>query len=67
MNNATNATERELREDLVDTLLAVSLLTKRMARSLAILNETLNAKEGDYTDVKAESTGCCPCRTVHAG
>ena len=67
MKDPACTTERELREELVDTLLAISLLSKRMAQNLAMLTETMNTEKGEHDHGQDERTGCCPYRIVHAG
>ena len=59
---------RETREDLIDSLIAVSLLTRRMARSLIGMNTNTatTAKKGERTYGKDERTGRPAYRVVRA-
>ena len=59
---------REPREDLIDSLIAVSLLTQRMARSLIGMNTNTatTAKKGERTYGKDERTGRPAYRVVRA-
>lgn len=53
----------EVREELIDVLLAFSLLSQRIAQSLAQLNEPTTQK-GDAEDVQNERAGRCSYRIV---
>lgn len=60
-----NICTHEVREELIDTLLAFSLLSQRIAQSLAQLNEPATQK-GEAEDVQDERAGRCPYRIVRA-
>ena len=51
MQEAVKNSPRDAREDLIDSLIAVSLLTRRMARSLIGMNNNTatTAKKGERT------------------
>ena len=68
MQEAVNSSSREAREDLIDSLIAVSLLTRRMARSLIGMNTSTatTAKKGERTYGKDERTGRPAYRVVRA-
>ena len=50
-------------EDLIDCLIAVSLITRRMAQDLARVTHPEHRK-GEHNRVEHERTGCCPYRSV---
>ena len=68
MQEAVKNSPRETREDLIDSLIAMSLLTRRMARSLIGLNTSTatTAKKGERTYGKDERTGGPAYRVVRA-
>lgn len=66
MTGNAETNPRELREDLIDTLLALSLLSKRAAQNLVAMGAYLTEAKGDYTDVEDEPTRQRPCRIVCA-
>ena len=68
MQEAVKNSPREAREDLIDSLIAVSLLTRRMARSLIGMNTNTatTAKKGERTYGKDERTGRSAYRVFRA-
>ena len=68
MQEAVKNSPREAREDLIDSLIAVSLLTRRMARSLIGMNTNTatTAMKGERTYGKDERTGRPAYRVVRA-
>lgn len=60
---------REMREDLIDSLIAISLLTQRMARTLNDLTHvpTTTTQKGEAAYVRHEHPGRCPYRAVRTG
>lgn len=56
---------RETREDLIDTLIALSLLTQRMARTLIAQTRT-TTKKGVWNHGQDERTGRPAYRVVRA-
>ena len=60
MNDRKNPEELE---DLIDCLIAVSLITRRMAQDLARLTHHGHEK-GEHNHVEDGRTGCCPYRIV---
>ena len=68
MQEARKNTRREMREDLIDSLIAMSLLTQRMARTLIGLTHE-NAEttsKGENNHGKDERTGNPAYRVVRA-
>ncbi len=59
MQEAVRKCPRETREDLIDSLIAMSLLTQRMARSLIRMthSNTTNTMRGGYRYGKDERAG----------
>ena len=57
---------RKPREDLIDSLIAISLLTQRMARNLIELecDEEANREKGGKRHVEDERTGLTAYRAV---
>ena len=68
MRQQERTCSRETREDLIDSLIAMSLLTRRMARSLIGMNTNTatTAKKGERTYGKDERTGRPAYRVVRA-
>ena len=66
MHDAPHNDTREAREDLIDTLLAISLLSRRMAQNLARLSDLANMRKGDANDGQDEQARCRPYRIVRA-
>ena len=68
MQEAANKNPREAREDLIDSLIAVSLLTRRMAGTLIGLNTNTatTAQKGVYFHGSNERTGRPAYRVVRA-
>ena len=66
MKDAPEQCPRETREDLIDSLIAVSLLTQRIARSLINLTHcsATNTKRGGKRYGKDERTGRPAYRVV---
>lgn len=62
LSNTEN--ETEAREELIDTLLLISLLAKNIAQTLARLKNTANTKKGEHDDGEDVRTGRCPYRIV---
>lgn len=62
MNDRRNPEELE---DLIDCLIAVSLITRRMAQDLARLTHPEHEK-GEHNHVENGRTGCCPYRIVRS-
>jgi hypothetical protein len=51
-------------EELIDTLLAISVVSKRLARNLSILAAQSKSKEGGKSDEQNERNGCDHRRTA---
>ena len=66
MQEAIKNCPHEARDDLIDSLIAVSLLTRRMAKSLIDMNTTTTTKKGDNTNVTGERAGHTAYRVVRA-
>ena len=66
MQEAVKNSPREAREDLIDSLIAISLLTQRMARNLIELecDEEANREKGGKRHVEDERTGLTAYRAV---
>ena len=68
MQETMKNTPREMREDLIDSLIAMSLLTQRMARTLIGLTheDAATPKKGEKRHGKDERTGRPAYRIVRA-
>ncbi len=68
MQETDKNTHCEMREDLIDSLIAVSLLTQRMARTLIGLTheDAATPKKGEKRHGKDEQTGRPAYRIIRA-
>ena len=68
MQEAVKNRPREAREEMIDSLIAVSLLTRRMAGLLIGMNtsQATTAKKGECTYGNDERAGRPACRVVGA-
>ncbi|MPN14042.1 hypothetical protein SDC9_161368 [bioreactor metagenome] len=62
MNDKRQMTDTD--EELIDTLLAISVVSKRLARNLSILAAQSKSTEGGKTDEQNERNGCDHRRTA---
>lgn len=63
---AQNTDPCKVREEMIDTLLAFSLLSRKLAQSIAMLGSNTTTMKGDHDNVEDERTGRCAYRVVRA-